>query len=60
MPFIDQEFFHSQKIIFQYLDKKTLSVITKDNSSNKWNLWTNDKKTNTSQSILKLLELIGD
>jgi len=52
--FINAEFHHSQKIIYQFLTSKNLFIITRD-SSNKYTLWDGDKKIGTSNDVSKLL-----
>lgn len=55
--FINTEFHHSQKIIYQLLTSKNLFIITRD-VNNRHTLWDGDKKIGTSNDVSKLLARI--
>ena len=59
MEFVNQEFYHKQKIVEQYIDSKgKLSIITRDKATGKYVLWQEDKKIATNKSPLELREKI--
>lgn len=59
MEFLHQEFYHSQKIIEQYIDSKgKLWIITLDKTTGKYVLWDDNKKIGTNKNPLELEERI--
>ena len=57
MEFVNQEFYHGQKIVEQIIEKKKLFIITRDKLS-KYTLWCDDKKIATKNNPLELEERI--
>lgn len=61
MDFLNEEFYHNQKIVEQYLDTKgKLHIITFDKSIGKYTLWQDNKKIATNKSPIELYEKIGE
>ena len=57
MEFVNQEFYHEQKIVEQYIDSKgKLWIITRDKSTSKYVLWQDNKKIATNKNPLELEE----
>lgn len=59
MEFVNQEFYHEQKIVEQYIGSKgKLWIITRDKSTGRYVLWQDNKKIATNKSPLELGEKI--
>lgn len=57
MKFLNEEFYHGQKIVEQVIEKKKLFIITRDKLG-KYTLWCDDKKIATKNDPLELEERI--
>lgn len=55
MKFLNEEFYHGQKIVEQVIEKKKLFIITKDKLG-KYTLWHEDKKIATKSNPIELEE----
>jgi hypothetical protein len=53
MKFLNEEFYHGQKIVEQIIEKKKLFIITRDKLG-KHTLWCDDKKIATKNDPLEL------
>lgn len=60
MEFLNEEFYHGQKIVYQYQESKNkLWIITYDKSIGKYTLWQDNKKIATNKGVMDLYERIG-
>ena len=57
MDYLNEEFYHGQKLVEQIIEKKKLFIITKDKLS-KYTLWCDDKKIVTKNNPTELEERI--
>jgi hypothetical protein len=55
MNYLDEEFYHGQKIVEQIREKKKLFIITRDKLG-KYTLWCEDKKIATKSNPIELEE----
>lgn len=57
MEFLNEEFYHGQKIVEQIIEKKKLFIITRDKLG-KYTLWCDDKKIATKNDPTELEERV--
>ena len=55
MNYLNEEFYHGQKIVEQVIEKKKLFIITRDKLG-KYILWHEDKKIATKSNPIELEE----
>ena len=55
MNYLNEEFYHGQKIVEQIIEKKKLFIITR-NKLGKYTLWHDDKKIATKINPIELEE----
>ena len=55
MNYLNEEFYHGQKIVEQVIEKKKLFIITRDKLG-KYILWHKDKKIATKSNPIELEE----